>query len=431
MKPIDRQILHIALPAILSNITVPLLGLVDVAIVGHLGATAYIGAIAVGGMMFNLIYWIFGFLRMGTTGLTSQAYGANSQEETRLWLQRSLSIALGIATLLILLQTPICNIAFSLIHPTSEVQSLATTYFHICIWGAPAMLGLYSLTGWFIGMQNSKIPMWIAICQNVVNIVASLCLVYLCGMKVEGVALGTLIAQYAGFGMGVVLLFKQYGKQCGNLLHLGKAVWAKAALMRFFQVNRDIFLRTLCLVAVTLFFTSTGASQGEVILAVNTLLMQLFTLYSYIMDGFAFAGEALSGRYLGEGNRLGLQQTIRHLFGWGGIVTLLFTLLYIIGGEGFLGLLTNEQSVIAASAEYFPWAIAIPIAGMAAFVWDGIYIGCTYTRGMLLSMLCAASAYFLIYFALCNTLGNHALWLAFICYLLIRGIVQTKLIRRL
>ena len=164
MKPIDRQILHIALPAILSNITVPLLGLVDVAIVGHLGATAYIGAIAVGGMMFNLIYWIFGFLRMGTTGLTSQAYGANSQEETQLWLQRSLSIALGIAALLILLQTPICNIAFSLIHPTSEVQSLATTYFHICIWGAPAMLGLYSLTGWFVGMQNSKIPMWIAIC---------------------------------------------------------------------------------------------------------------------------------------------------------------------------------------------------------------------------------------------------------------------------
>ena len=431
MKPIDRQILHIALPAILSNITVPLLGLVDVAIVGHLGATAYIGAIAVGGMMFNLIYWIFGFLRMGTTGLTSQAYGTNSQEEMRLWLQRSLSIALGIAALLILLQAPICSIAFRLIHPTPEVQSLATTYFHICIWGAPAMLGLYSLTGWFIGMQNSKIPMWIAICQNVVNIAASLCLVYLCGMKVEGVALGTLIAQYAGFGMGIALLFKQYGKRCGNLLHLGKAVWEKTALMRFFQVNRDIFLRTLCLVAVTLFFTLTGASQGEVILAVNTLLMQLFTLYSYIMDGFAFAGEALAGRYLGEGNRSGLQQTIRHLFGWGGVVTLLFTLLYIIGGEGFLGLLTNEQSVIAASAEYFPWAIAIPIAGMAAFVWDGIYIGCTYTRGMLLSMLCAATAYFLIYFALCNTIGNHALWLAFICYLLIRGIVQTILIRHL
>ena len=430
MKTIDRQILSIALPSILSNITVPLLGLVDVAIVGHLGATSYIGAIAVGGMMFNLIYWIFGFLRMGTSGMTSQAYGANNKQEIKLLLQRSLGIAFSIAALLVCLQLPICRLAFSIIQPTDEVESFATTYFHICIWGAPAMLGLYSLTGWFIGMQNSRIPMWIAICQNVVNIAASLCLVYLCGMKVEGVALGTLIAQYAGFGMAIILLFRNYGSY-SDWLHFTKEVWEKSALMRFFQVNRDIFLRTLCLVAVTLFFTSTGASQGEVILAVNTLLMQLFTLYSYIMDGFAFAGEALAGRYLGEGNRQGLQQTIRHLFGWGGMVTVLFTLLYIVGGEGFLGLLTNEQSVITASAEYFPWAVAIPLAGMAAFVWDGIYIGCTYTRGMLLSMFCAATAYFLLYFLLKNDLGNHALWLAFISYLLIRGIVQTLLSRRL
>lgn len=430
MKTIDRQILNIALPSILSNITVPLLGLVDVAIVGHLGATSYIGAIAVGGMIFNLIYWIFGFLRMGTTGLTSQAYGADNKKEIGLLLQRSLGISFVIAGLFVCLQVPICQVALKLIQPSAEVQSLATTYFHICIWGAPAMLGLYSLTGWFIGMQNSKIPMWIAICQNVVNIIASLCLVYLCDMKVEGVALGTLIAQYAGFGMAIALLLKHYRKDA-NLLYFTKKLWNKSALMRFFQVNRDIFLRTLCLVSVTLFFTATGAKQGEVILAVNTLLMQLFTLYSYIMDGFAFAGEALAGRYLGEGNRQELRQTIRHLFGWGGVVTLLFTLLYIIGGEGFLGLLTDEQSVITASGDYFPWAVAIPLAGMAAFVWDGIYIGCTYTRGMLLSMLCAATAYFLIYFTLCNTLDNHALWLAFISYLLIRGIAQTLLIRRL
>lgn len=431
MKPLDRQILNIALPAILSNITVPLLGLVDVAIVGHLGDTAYIGAIAVGGMLFNLIYWLFGFLRMGTSGMTSQAYGANNQKETRLLLQRSLAISFAIASLFILLQTPLLYLAFNFIHTTPEVASLAKTYFYICIWGAPAMLGLYSLTGWFIGMQNSRIPMWIAICQNLVNIAVSLCLVYLGGMKVEGVALGTLIAQYAGFGIAVGLYFKHYQKSSDIHFRFGKDVWERGAWIRFFQVNRDIFLRTLCLVSVTLFFTATGASQGEVILAVNTLLMQLFTLYSYIMDGFAYAGEAIAGRYLGEGDREKLQQTIHHLFGWGGIVTLLFTLLYIIGGEGFLGLLTNEQSVITASSAYFPWAVAIPIAGMAAFVWDGIYIGCTYTRGMLLSMLCAATTYFLIYFMLCNSLGNHALWLAFISYLLIRGIVQTILRRHL
>lgn len=431
MKSIDKQILAIALPAILSNITVPLLGLVDVTIVGHLGATAYIGAIAVGGMMFNLIYWVFGFLRMGTSGMTSQAYGANNCEETQMLLQRSLGVAMGIAGLLILAQVPIRQLTFAFIQTTPEVASLATTYFHICIWGAPAMLGLYSLTGWFIGMQNSKLPMWIAIGQNVVNIVTSLCLVYLCNMKVEGVALGTLIAQYAGFFMAVWLYVKHYYRHASTIFLPFKAVWKRSGMLRFFQVNRDIFLRTLCLVAVTLFFTSTGASQGEVILAVNTLLMQLFTLYSYIMDGFAFAGEALAGRYLGGGDREGLQQTIRHLFGWGGFATLCFTLLYIIGGEGFLSLLTNDSSVITASADYFPWAVAIPVAGMAAFVWDGIYIGCTYTRGMLLSMLCAATVYFLLYFLLNNSLGNHALWLAFISYLLIRGIVQALLSRRL
>jgi len=431
MKSIDKEIWNIAWPSIVSNITVPLLGLIDVTIVGHLGAATYIGAIAVGSMMFNLIYWVFGFLRMGTSGMTSQAYGANNRVETQLLLFRSLGVGIGISLLLLLLQTPIRQATFSLIHATPEVVSQATTYFHICIWGAPAMLGLYSLTGWFIGMQNSKLPMWIAISQNIVNIATSLCLVYLFKMKVEGVALGTLIAQYAGFIMAIFLYIKYYYKPSDICLLRGKTIWERGALIRFFQVNRDIFLRTLCLVSVTLFFTATGASKGEVILAVNTLLMQLFTLYSYIMDGFAYAGEALAGRYLGEGNRMRLQQSIRHLFAWGGMATLLFTLLYLIGGESFLNLLTNEQSVISASTDYFPWAVAIPIAGMAAFVWDGIYIGCTYTRGMLFSMLCATTIYFLLYFLFSNNLGNHALWLAFISYLLTRGIVQTLLSRRL
>ena len=202
MKHIDRQILQIALPSIVSNITVPLLGLIDVAIVGHLGSPAYIGAIAVGGMLFNIIYWIFGFLRMGTSGITSQAYGKRDLPEIVRLLMRSVGIGLAVALCLILLQVPIRQAAFLIIHPTAEVREMATLYFHICIWGAPAMLGLYGLTGWFIGMQNSRIPMYIAITQNIVNIIASLCLVYLCGMKVEGVALGTLIAQYAGFLMG-------------------------------------------------------------------------------------------------------------------------------------------------------------------------------------------------------------------------------------
>ena len=427
MSPRDRQILQIALPSIVSNITVPLLGLIDVAIVGHLGAPAYIGAIAVGGMLFNIIYWIFGFLRMGTSGMTSQAYGKRDLPEIVRLLLRSVGIGLIVAFCLIILQVPIRQMAFMLIHPTEEIRELATLYFHICIWGAPAMLGLYGLSGWYIGMQNSRIPMYIAITQNIVNIVASLSLVYLGGMKVEGVAFGTLIAQYAGFIMGVALWMYQYGRLKKYIVW--KGIWQKEAMVRFFQVNRDIFLRTLCLVAVTLFFTSAGASQGEIILAVNTLLMQLFTLFSYVMDGFAYAGEALSGRYIGARNREAFTDSTRHLFAWGGIMAILFTLIYAVGGNAFLGLLTNDREVITAADTYFYWALAIPAAGIAAFIWDGIFIGATATRDMLLSMAAAAICFFALYYGLRPVLGNHALWLAFLTYLFIRGAVQTGLSR--
>ncbi len=426
MKHRDRQILQIALPSIVSNITVPLLGLIDVAIVGHLGSPAYIGAIAVGGMLFNIIYWIFGFLRMGTSGMTSQAFGKRDLTEVVCLLMRSVGIGLAVAFCLIALQIPIRQGAFLLIHPTDEVRILTTLYFHICIWGAPAMLGLYGLTGWFIGMQNSRIPMYIAITQNIVNIIASLSLVYLCGMKVEGVALGTLIAQYAGLFMGLALWWKHYGK-LKRFLKGGKNIWQKEAMYRFFQVNRDIFLRTLCLVAVTLFFTSAGASQGEIILAVNTLLMQLFTLFSYVMDGFAYAGEALSGRYIGARNREAFTDTVRHLFGWGVVMAVLFTLVYALGGNAFLGLLTDDKEVIAAADTYFYWALAVPAVGIAAFIWDGIFIGATATRGMLLSMATAAISFFVLYYGLHPVLANHALCLAFLTYLLMRGVMQTGL----
>ncbi len=426
MTSIDRQILRIALPSIVSNITVPLLGLVDVAIVGHLGSAAYIGAIAVGGLMFNIIYWLFAFLRMGTSGMTSQAYGRHDFAETLRMLARAVGLGVLVALVLIALQTPIVRGALLLIRPTDEVSRLAETYFRICIWGAPAMLGLYGLTGWYIGMQNSRIPMLVAIVQNVVNIAASLSFVYLGGMKVEGVALGTLVAQWAGFLMGLALWMRYYGRLRRYRL---RGVWRREAMAHFFGVNRDIFLRTLCLVAVTMFFTSAGAAQGDVVLAVNTLLMQLFTLYSYIMDGFAYAGEALGGRHIGARNLSAFRLTVHRLFLWGAGMATAFTLLYALGGEAFLGLLTDERDVIAASADYFLWALAIPAAGVAAFVWDGIFIGATATRGMLASMAVASLCFFALYFGLRGALGNHALWLAFIVYLGVRGVVLTCLNR--
>ena len=313
------------------------------------------------------------------------------------------------------------------------MAQLTRTYFNICIYGAPAMLGLYGVTGWFLGMQNSRSPMWVAIVQNVVNILCSLLLVYGFGLKVDGVALGTLIAQYAGFLTALFLLMRHYRRLMRYLperLFSAKALhtlWNRTAMARFFSVNRNIFLRTLCLVTVTLFFTSADAAQGEAILAVNTLLMQLFTLYSYIMDGFAFAGEALSGRYIGARHAEAFFSTVRRLFGWGALISLLFTLTYALGGASFLQLLTSEEEVIAASATYFPWALLIPLCGLAAFIWDGIYIGATATRGMLLSMAIATLTFFLLYAALHTIWGNHALWLAFLAYLLQRGLMQTLL----
>ena len=429
LNDINKKILQIAIPSIVSNITVPLLGLIDVTIVGHLGSAAYIGAIAVGGMLFNIIYWIFGFLRMGTGGMTSQAYGRHDLNEVTRLLLRSLGVGLFIAFTLVLLQYPIEKIAFLFIETTEEVQQLSGLYFRICIWGAPAVLGLYSFAGWFIGMQNSRFPMYIAITQNIVNILVSLLLVYGLNMKIEGVAIGTLTAQYAGLCMAYLLWLRYYGS-------LRKRIeWHsfldKQAMYRFFRVNRDIFLRTICLVAVTVFFTSAGAAQGEVILAVNTLLMQLFTLFSYIMDGFAYAGEALGGRYVGANNRKALHQTVRQLFGWGIVLSLGFTLLYGLGGQAFLRLLTNETSVIQASESYFYWVLAIPLAGFAAFLLDGIFIGATATGLMLKAMATASAAFFLIYYGFRDGMANHALWMAFITYLFLRGLVQGILGRKI
>ncbi len=426
---INKRILQIAVPSIISNITVPLLGLIDVTIVGHLGAAAYIGAIAVGGMLFNIIYWIFGFLRMGTSGMTSQAYGKHDLDEVARLLLRSVGVGLLIAIILVALQYPIRKLAFTFIQTTEEVEQLATLYFRICIWGAPAMLGLYGFAGWFIGMQNSRFPMYIAITQNIVNIAASLCFVYLFHMKVAGVAWGTLTAQYAGFLMALLLWRRYYG---GLKKHVAwHEVLKKEAMLRFFQVNRDIFLRTLCLVIVTLFFTSAGAAQGEIVLAVNTLLMQLFTLFSYIMDGFAYSGEALVGKYVGANNRLALYRTVRQLFIWGVGLSTGFTLLYFFGGKSFLGLLTNETSVIREAGNYFYWVLAIPLTGFAAFLWDGIFIGATATRQMFYSMLVASGSFFLVYYSLHEWMGNHALWLAFIVYLSLRGIMQATLSRKI
>ena len=421
MNQKDRQILQIALPSIVSNITVPLLGMIDVAIVGHMGSPVYMGAVAVGSMIFNLVYWLFGFLRMGSSGLTAQALGRKDLTEVTRILVRSVSVALGIALLLIILQAPLKWLMFWLIGPTADVAPFASAYFNIVIWGAPASLTLFSLMGWYIGMQNTRIPMVISIMQNIVNILASLTLVYGFGMKIEGVALGTVIAQYAGLLMATGLLAKYYSR----IFRFFRKDRIFQKMGTFFAVNRDIFLRTLCLVAVNLFFTSAGARQGAVILSVNTVLIQLYLFFSYFMDGFAYAGEALGGKAYGAHNGIAFRETLRRLWMWMLIVTSAYTLLYIGGGQWIVSLLTDEAQVLEASHNYLWWAWLIPAAGCVAFIWDGIFIGITATRGMLVSSFLSALAFFAVYLLAESALGNHGLWLAQIVYLSMRGIIQT------
>lgn len=418
------QILRLALPAIISNVTVPLLGLVDMAIVGHMGDVAYIAAIAIGSMIFNSLYWMFGFLRMGTSGITAQELGRKGDTE-RVFRQTAF-IALLLGAAILLLCVPIGLLALWLMSPEDNVVPMVETYYYICVAGAPAVLLQYSLTGWFIGMQDTKRPMIIAISQNVFNITMSLLLVYGFGMKVEGVALGTVLSQWFAVVLGVILKNRLTNKQFNNLIgeqsitHL----FGEGELKRFFTVNRDIFLRTLCMLAVMFSFTSAGSRQGADVLAVNTLLMQTWLIFSYFMDGFAYAGEALCGKYYGAGNRLLLMKTVKELFAWGVGLAMMFTALYAFFTTDFLSLLTDETEVVGLAHDYRTWMILLPAVGFSAFLWDGIFIGMTNTRGMLISCATAAAVFGLTYFLSVDAMGNNGLWLAFVLFLFMRGTMQ-------
>ena len=432
-----KEILSLAIPSIVTNITVPLLGLVDVAIVGHMGDASYIGAIAVGTMMMNVICWLFGFLRMGTSGMTSQAYGRGDSKEAATILFQAIALGAAIGILFVLFQPLLLRLFLFFMRPSDEIRAFASVYFHVCVFGLPAALVMYGLTGWFIGMQDTRTPMTVSIFQNIVNIMTSLLLVYVFGMKVEGVALGTLTAQYSGLLLALYILRRKYASHYQLLfsqftLKPGdySSFSYKHTLNRFFRVNRDIFLRTLFLVAVNAAFTSVGSRQGDVILAVNTLLVQFFTLYSYIMDGFAYAGEAICGKYYGAGNAPSFHACIRRLFAWGVIMTVVYTAAYYFGANDILHVLSNEQTVIDASEPYLLWVALIPVAGMGAFIWDGVFIGITDSRGMLLSCFVAAIVFAIMLSLFFTTMGNHALWLALLSYLLARGVMQTMLFWR-
>lgn len=425
----NKEILRLAVPNIISNLTVPLLGMVDMALMGRMGSPVYIGAIALGGIIFSVIYMGFGFLRMGTTGFTAQAYGRANKLEIGYALYRALAIALLIALLLIALQKQLGWFSFLLLDGSDEVKALAADYFFIRIWAAPATLALYAFMGWFVGMQNTLIPMYIAIVINLLNIGFNLVFVFWLGMDVDGVAWGTVLAQYSGLLLAVGFYLIKYRKYRIKLSI--PLLIEKKELKRFFKVNTDILIRTMLLILTLSFFTSKSAGIGDETLAINSIILQFFFLFSYFMDGFAYAGEALTGKFIGASNRQKLNLLIKKIFAWGLSLSLPFMLLYALIPSLLIGLITNDLALIESSKAYHVWMLLIPITTFAAFIWDGIFVGATASAAMRNSMLIAVLlVFFPAWMLLHNVWENHGLWFAFHLFMLSRAVTMSLMARK-
>ncbi len=418
--------MRLSVPAIVSNITVPLLGLCDTAISGHLGSDLYLAAIAVGSVMLNVVFWLFGFLRMGTTGLTATAFGAGDDSGVRKVFTRAMLLAGGAGVALILARELVMYALMKLIGAEPDVAGYVGRYFMIRIWGSPALLGVLAVSGWFVGMQSTAYPMVIAISVNIVNIAASFALVFWFGLGFEGVAWGTLVSNWVGLAiaMGCALRFSK-GKRlwCG----VREAV-SGGGMGRFFSVNSNLFFRSACIICVTLGVTAAGARLGAATLAINVVVMQFFQFFSFFMDGFAFSGEALVGRWWGAGDSVMVGKYVRALLWWTVGVALLFTVCYGLGSDGITSLLTDSESVRQGVKGMRVWIWSLPVVSAWAFIYDGFYVGVTDTRKMMMSTIVATIVFYIVAFVklaegrvVIEVDSNAAVWTAFLSYLFIRG----------
>lgn len=417
----DRTILRLAIPNIVSNLSIPLLSAVDAALMGHLpGAEAYLSAIAIATGIFNFIYWGFGFLRMGTTGLTAQAFGAQDQRESMLILGRGMLVAIGGGLLVMLFQAPLAQVGFWFMDPAPEAAVIARDYYDVRIYAAPATLSLYVLHGWFLGRQNAFFPMVLSIVANVTNIGLNLWFVEGMGMAAEGIAWGTVGAQYLSLLIAVGYWWKKYR---GLLQHFDRKLMLQARAMgRFFAVNSDIIVRTMCLVFVFNYFIAASGDFGMQIQSGNSLLLQLLFIMSYLVDGFAFTAESLVGKYKGASDQKNLTKAIRRIFIWGIGIAVLFSLSYGLGGGWLLGLFTDDAKVLEVARQYLPWMIAMPVIASFSFIWDGIYLGATASAPMRNSMLISTALFFLSWWIASFYLANDALWLGMAVFMGVRGI---------
>ena len=421
---INKEIYRLALPNIVSNFSIPLLGAVDTALMGRLESEYYLGAVGIGGIIFSFIYWGFGFLRMATTGLTAQAFGEKDLRECGRLLLRAVCIGIMSSLFLFIFQWQLIDLSFLLIDASPEVEHFARAYFHIRLYAAPATLCLHAFHGVFLGLQNARYPMLLTIVVNLVNIALNLVFVRLLGMKVEGVALATVIAQYVGLFLAV-LLFSRYYRGILPAWNF-QEILALSRLKRFLNISSDIFIRTCLLVFSHAVFTAKSAALSDTILAVNTILLQFINLMSYAIDGLAFAAESLIGKYKGAQDMPNLKRTARKIFFWsflfGGVIMLIFVLF----GEQLLHLFTDQIPLIEQAKPYLIWIIVAPVVNVAAYIWDGIFLGATASKALrnsvILSTLLFLSAVYLL-----MPFGNHGLWGALTLLLVARGVSLTVL----
>lgn len=417
----NRQILRLAIPNILSNLSIPLLGAVDTAIVGHLENVYYLGAIAVGSIVFDFIFLGFGFLRMGTTGLVAQAYGAKNKSEYKNIFLRVIVVALSASMVILLLQWPILELSLFIINASDEVECYMRQYYQIRIFAAPATLALCAINGWFLGMQNARFPMYVTIVLNILNIILNLVLVTQYDLNVKGVAWGSLLSSYIAIGYAIFLYKKKYYN--ASLVLNWDALLKKSELKKFLSVNSDIFIRTLCLIFSYAFFTAKSAESGDVVLAAHTILLQLWYISAYGIDGFAFAAESLVGRFFGARDWKRLKLAVLWSMVWGLGLGMLGTIIYALNGIYIIRLFTNQEVVIVAASTVLIWTIIAPFINSICFIWDGVYIGATSTGAMRNSMLIATIVVFIpVYYFTEELLGVHALWLAMIVFMMARGV---------
>ena len=439
MKSLNSQILRLAIPSIMANITIPLVGIVDTAIVGHIANATYIGGIAIGTMLFDLLYWNFGFLRVGTSGMTAQAYGRGDGVECARLLTQSVNIALIGAAVLWLIQWLFVTAVLAIVPCSTEVAAFAREYFFIRIWAAPATLSLMAFKGWFIGMQDTVSPMITDIVVNVVNMTVSYVLAVYTPLGALGVAYGTLVAQFTGLLLALVICMFKYKTVVQEIVRLlcDKAIrlFGDKEMKRFMSLNANLFVRSLCFMVVYVGFTSLASQYGDVELAVSTIMMKLFMLFSYFVDGFAYAGEALVGKEWGASRSLAssphrLVRIVRLLFAWSLGVGLLFTLLFAVWSEECYLAMTNDMEVLSRLADYTLWLIAMPLVSTLAFMWDGVYAGATAGKQIRNAMIYAALGFVTCYLATYWWLGIQGLYIAYFAHLVARVVYLTAAWKR-